>query len=256
MKEDITKFLEEADDKIYLLMKTAFILRISGACRREEPVKMTITDVEDKDSLLIVKVPDSKTHCERVFTVSNLESINIFRKYRALRLSHASGDRLFLKYANGKCINQNVGINKIGEMPSLIAMRLLKDEPKKYTGHCFRRSSATLLANAGGDIISIKRHGGWKSTTVAESYIEHSINNKIEISNKIQPSSAEDNRISEPSTSTGNNSSHRHSSSSSDYKQIVCKQVDLGQNCESSMSSLETTGGTLSSCTFNLCLHK
>jgi hypothetical protein len=47
------------------------------------------------------------------------------------------------------------------------------------------RSSATILVDAGGDILSLKRHGGWKSTTVAESYVEESIANKISISNKI-----------------------------------------------------------------------
>lgn len=32
---------------------------------------------------------------------------------------------------------------------------------------------------------TLKRHGGWKSSTVAEGYVEDSINNKINLSNKI-----------------------------------------------------------------------
>jgi integrase len=184
-REDITKFLEEADDGTYLLMKVVLIFGISGACRREELMKMSLDDIEDLDSVLVLKVPDSKTHSERTFTISNLEYIKMYRKYRALRPPHATSRRLFLRYASGKCSNQNVGINKIGEIPSLIAWYLGKPSAKQYTGHCFRRSSATLLANAGGDITSVKRHGGWKSTTVAEAYIEDSLANKIEISNKI-----------------------------------------------------------------------
>ncbi|KAJ8977820.1 hypothetical protein NQ317_007521 [Molorchus minor] len=54
-----------------------------------------------------------------------------------------------------------------------------------YTGHCLRRSSATLLADAGVDITTIKRHAGWKSTTVAEGYVENSIENKTKISNQV-----------------------------------------------------------------------
>jgi hypothetical protein len=55
-----------------------------------------------------------------------------------------------------------------------------------YTGHSFRRTSATLLANASGtDILDLKRHGGWKSGTVAEGYISESITNKIQVANKI-----------------------------------------------------------------------
>jgi hypothetical protein len=35
------------------------------------------------------------------------------------------------------------------------------------------------------ETLSLKRHGGWKSTTVEVSYVEESIANKISISNKI-----------------------------------------------------------------------
>ncbi|KAJ8977385.1 hypothetical protein NQ317_001986 [Molorchus minor] len=52
-------------------------------------------------------------------------------------------------------------------------------------GHCLRRSSATLLADAGVDIMTIKRHAGWKSTTVAEGYVENSIENKTKIANQV-----------------------------------------------------------------------
>lgn len=49
-----------------------------------------------------------------------------------------------------------------------------------------RRTSTTLLANQGADLTTIKRHGGWKSSSIAESYIEESISNKLSIANKIQ----------------------------------------------------------------------
>lgn len=146
---------------------------------------MTVDDIEDKGSILIVKVPDTKTNIQRTFTVSNLDYIDIYRKYAALRPSYVTSRRLFLKYQNNRCVNQVVGINSIGGVPSLIAKYLKLPNSNAYTGHCFRRTSATLLANAGADICSLKRHGGWKSSTVAEGYVEDSINNKIEISNKI-----------------------------------------------------------------------
>ncbi|XP_023313162.1 uncharacterized protein LOC111693184 [Anoplophora glabripennis] len=182
-REEVNQFIREADDEIYLMV--VLILGISGACRREELTKMSVDDIEDKGSILIVKVPDTKTNIQRIFTVSNLDYIDIYRKYVALRPSYASSRRLFLKYQNKRCINQVVGINSIGGMPSLIAKYLKLPNSDAYTGHCFRRTSATLLANAGGDICSLKRHGGWKSSTVAEGYVEDSINNKIQISNKI-----------------------------------------------------------------------
>jgi hypothetical protein len=52
---------------------------------------------------------------------------------------------------------------------------------KEYTGHCFRRTSASLLANAGADMSVIKRHGAWTSSNVAEGYVDDSLENKKKI---------------------------------------------------------------------------
>lgn len=79
-----------------------------------------------------------------------------------------------------------VGINKFGNLPKEIAKYLKMPNPESYTGHCFRRSSATILVDAGGDMISLKRHGGWQSTAVAEGYIDNSLNNKIKTANTIR----------------------------------------------------------------------
>ncbi|KAL7306274.1 hypothetical protein TKK_0001708 [Trichogramma kaykai] len=43
-----------------------------------------------------------------------------------------------------------------------------------YTGHALRRSSATIAADLGADLITLKRLGKWKSSTVAEGYIDDS----------------------------------------------------------------------------------
>ncbi|KAJ8973636.1 hypothetical protein NQ317_011816 [Molorchus minor] len=37
------------------------------------------------------------------------------------------------------------------------------------------RTSTTLLVDGGADLTCLKGHGGWKSSTVGESYIEESI---------------------------------------------------------------------------------
>lgn len=42
-----------------------------------------------------------------------------------------------------------------------------------------RRNSATLLVGAGGDLIQLKKHGGQRSSKVAEGYIDELIYNKI-----------------------------------------------------------------------------
>ncbi|RVE53695.1 hypothetical protein evm_001587 [Chilo suppressalis] len=78
-----------------------------------------------------------------------------------------------------------MGQNKIGSIPREIATFLGLLEPPLYTGHCFRRTSATLLAESGADLLSLKRHGGWKSNSVVEGYIEDSIQSKSKICNSI-----------------------------------------------------------------------
>lgn len=57
-----------------------------------------------------------------------------------------------------------------------------------FTGHSFRRTSATLLVDAGADITELKRHGGWRSNATAEGYLGDSINNKKRTYNKITES--------------------------------------------------------------------
>lgn len=104
--------------------------------------------------------------------------------------------RFFIGYHNGKCTRQSVGINTIAAIPKKIAEFLKLRNPLTYTGHCFRRTSATLLADAGADSTLLKRHGNWKSSSVAESYIENSVENKLRIASKIvgQPQSQNSNK--------------------------------------------------------------
>lgn len=151
---------------------------------------MTVNDVEDKGSLLLVNIPDSKTHTRRSFTVVNNENenyrvVDLVRKYSSIRPKDADNTRFFLRYQKGRCFKQVVGKNTFAKIPSEIARFLNLENPEKYTGHAFRRTSATLLANTGIDILGLKRHGGWKSAMVAEGYVAESISVKVDVANRI-----------------------------------------------------------------------
>ena len=78
----------------------------------------------------------------------------------------------------------------MGQIPKQIATWLSLPDPQFYTGHSFRRTSATLLVDGGGDLTDLKRHGGWKSATVAKGYINESLHHKQEIHKKITKSIA------------------------------------------------------------------
>lgn len=157
---------------------------LSGACRREELCQLTVDDITDLNSALLVKINHTKNKIPRSFTVTE-SFYEICKKYMKLRPKNISEKRFFLNYKQGKCTKQVVGINKIGGMAKDIAGFLKLPNPEQFTGHCFRRSSATMLVNAGGDLLTLKRHGGWRSSAVAEGYIDDSIENKIQIANKI-----------------------------------------------------------------------
>lgn len=181
---------------------------LMGACRSNELYSMKLEDIEDYNGALIVKIPFTKTKIPRSFTVSG-EFYDICKKYMNLRPSHAKCPSLFLNYQNGKCTIQRVGINKLASMGKHIATFLKLKNPELYTGHSFRRSSATICVSAGGDITAVKQLGGWKSTTVAEGYIDDNITNKIKRGNQIS------NEINKHYTSSNYNETPCSSSSAS-----------------------------------------
>lgn len=60
-----------------------------------------------------------------------------------------------------------------------IAEFLNSPNAKSYTGHCFHPFTPTMLANSGADLVTVKRVGSWKSSSVAGSYIENVLESKL-----------------------------------------------------------------------------
>lgn len=222
-KEDISKFMVTAPDETYLMIKVATIFGLAGACRRAELTQITVDNIEDKGNLIMVKITDSKNHSARSFVISqevnNGTFLQLYRKYANLRPPITSHRRFFIKYTKGKCSAQCVGINNFGKMPSEIAAYLHLRNPERYTGHSFRRSSATFLADSGEEITNIKRLGGWKSTLVAEGYLEESEKRKENLCNKI---------LSAPSTSSSSTElSNQTTLQSSQLQQQLSSAINL-----------------------------
>ena len=95
--------------------------------------------------------------------------------------------RFFRNYnvKSKKLSDQPMGRNIIGDVPKFIANFLEIRNAECYTGHCFRRSSATALADAGASLSSLKRQFRWKSDSVAQSYIDQSMTHKIDVANSL-----------------------------------------------------------------------
>lgn len=188
--------------KIFFLLQVVLIMGVMGASRRDELYRMKVNDLEDLGTAILVKIPNTKTKTSRKFTVTG-EYSDIVKKYWSMRPVGVIDNSFFVNYQKGKCTTQKVGINKIGNMGKQIATFLKLQNPELYTGHCFRRSSATILVDSGEDITTLKRHGGWRSTAVAEGYIEESLTNKNNVAKKIMGSINQS--INLPSTSISHN---------------------------------------------------
>jgi hypothetical protein len=95
------------------------IIRITGACRRQELLNLKVNDVEDLGEFMKIMLPITKTKVTREFTVTkgnfkDLNLVDIVRKYATLRPSHTLHARFFINYKKGRCTVQPVGINTFG----------------------------------------------------------------------------------------------------------------------------------------------
>ncbi|XP_034939162.1 uncharacterized protein [Chelonus insularis] len=141
--EQIKKFLAEAPDEIYLAMKVALIFGVSGACKRDELCYLTVDNIEDKDSVLLVRIPSRRNNRRRSFFVEK-KCYEIVKKYMSLRPKDVKTPRFFLKYSNGRCYQQVIGVNTFSTMPKKIAKFLKLPNPEAFTGHCFKHSRVVL----------------------------------------------------------------------------------------------------------------
>ena len=130
--------------------------------RREEPINVLTKDVQRQGEIIYVKIPKTKTKIQRSFTIEG-EFRDLVEHYSLMRASNTKSDRFFVNFQNGKYTTQVIGKNKIGAMTKEIAKFLNLTDPNLYTSHTFRRMSATIIANSGADLLTFKRHGGWKS---------------------------------------------------------------------------------------------
>lgn len=79
---------------------------------------MVITNVEDKESDLLIHIPDSKIHNPRIISVNQTSAapgfnyLDIYRKYILLRSNIAKNQHLFLAYIHGKCVENCLNCNK------------------------------------------------------------------------------------------------------------------------------------------------
>ncbi|KAL7292822.1 hypothetical protein TKK_0013648 [Trichogramma kaykai] len=182
--DEIKKFMDEAPDFVYLGTKVVLVFGICGALRSDEIKNMLVQDVEDLNNKYLVSINVNKNDYPGRFIIGNLFYDKV-KQYIDARPTDFGENRFFIQFSKGKCTRQPMGRHKIGQVPAMIAEFLGLQNPKAYTGHCFRRTAATLLSESGANMQMIKQMGRWRSDLIAQGYIENSLLNKQLIFNGI-----------------------------------------------------------------------
>ena len=194
--EEIDQFLENAPfTGFYTLQKAALVIGMFGGLRCNEMANLVTTDIS--------KSGDNGYWVE--YSVSKQKQDNVRNKFYIpeKHASHITGyldcigkheGRFFCTFVASEKGNfesgtfkttHPMGKNTLAKIPSQIALFLNLPNHSTYTGHSFRRSSATLYANAGASSLNLKQHLNWKSDAVVMRYINQSTSQKVTMSNLI-----------------------------------------------------------------------
>ena len=246
-EEQVESYIENAPDETHLCNKVILIMVMCGACRKGEIYNIKKSDVEEKSEVLIVKIITTKNENPRIFAITG-KFYNICKKYIDLRPKDDSGNKFFTNYQNGRRTKQPVGVNKIGNNPRVIAKYLKLPNPENYTGHCLCRTSATVFVNAGADITKLKRFGGWKSTAVAEKYIDDSIENKKQVCAELSKGIFKN----ASSTVTSTNQTSENASSTITHKEMTNENSPKKQEGKNEQLTIPTKLPSNSAINFNI----
>jgi integrase len=158
-RADIDTFLLIPSDDDLIVHKCVLIVGVHGLLRISELTDLTFKDVSKKDNLYSIYVAKSKTDIAKkgfVFYVSGTD-VKYIDDYLSCFDKINATSRFFCKLQNGKGTARCIGKNTIGK--KLIAQKLKICDPQLFTGHCFRRSGATILSDSGASKLTLKRAG-------------------------------------------------------------------------------------------------
>ncbi len=148
-------------------------------------MNLKFENVTKSEDIYKVYVEKSKTDIVGkgfTFFISGDDKIHIDNYFSCFKVLKG---RLFCKIKNGNGTACVLGKNVIAKIPFTIAKDLGLPDPETFTGHCFRRSGATIMKDSGASKITLKRAGRWQSDSVCDGYIAESSFSKLEISNLV-----------------------------------------------------------------------
>lgn len=187
-RDDINRYLASAPDSD-LHWKTLLCVAVFGGLRTGgDADRITwnmVTLYEDHILFnLNFKTKNNKPFSFHILKQGESSAIcpySIISTYMRLKPVETPGTAKFWQYctknSEGKVVmkkNAPIGKNMLRGAPKKIANFLKLQSPQKFTGHCFRRTAATLAANNGATNIQLQKAFRWSSPSMANRYVENS----------------------------------------------------------------------------------
>ena len=201
-KEELQKFLENEaldEDPFWVIRKAIASVYFSGGLRSAGVVELEFSNMVDRGDTYVFKLKRKKQTGgpeESMFVVPTslyrylnnyINGLRIAIDEVGLKGRLFKGTPKFNHTTKAKYVNQNMGKVKIANVGVDVATLLKLDNPKRYTGHCFRRSAATFAADGGATTTEMKRHFGWKNEKTAQRYVNMSSKGAESMAEVIQP---------------------------------------------------------------------
>ena len=182
----------------FLLVGVGVSLLYFGLLRSRDVLKVTVEDVTlNSDGKYEVRFEHlrKRKNSGFTYTIPKIYS-DLFKKYiEQIDIPRMKTNRFLKNYnVKGMMRFQNCGQNKVNKWHKVMCYVLGVDETG-YTSHCFRRSAATNLADAGVSFINLKRHGQWQCDAVVEGYIANSKPMRVEREQNLLPESLRDGKM-------------------------------------------------------------
>lgn len=200
-KDEMMKYLNEAPNSgEHIHIKCAATLGFFGGLRCADLITIECHDFNFNETTgMWVKYSVSKQRGEKISNTFNvpLEFCKYLELYdNKIADCNANEGRLLKTFRackskeDGYYTKQPMGIHTVRKFPVKMASFLGLSNPKKYTGHSFRRSAANVLSEAGASTSNLKTHFNWKSENTSLKYLDNTQSSKLAISKLMFPSSS------------------------------------------------------------------
>lgn len=179
-REEIENFLDNASNQEFIREKLIVLISLSGGMRCDELINLCFEDIKKNNDGLKVTIKHSKTDqagngFEFFVLAHQKESRNCLYYLNFYEnLVEKKEGRLFRQIRNKKHTLQPCGRSFFLAIPKKIAQYLKLENFSNYTGHSFRRTAATWMANSGAADLELKKWGRWKSEKIAGGYVDQS----------------------------------------------------------------------------------